>query len=72
MKYLLILLLLTSSFSSFAKDSEYIDIKKCIPFTDTSLLDSEMPKSAGELVSLAENYCKKVITKIFFKNIIFQ
>ena len=59
MKFLLTLLLLTSSFTSFAKDSEYIDVKKCIPFTDTSLLDSEMPKTAGELVSLAENYCKK-------------
>ena len=59
MKYLLTILLLTSSFSSFAKDSQLEDIKKCIPFVDTMIDTDEMPKNPGEVKTLAETYCKK-------------
>jgi hypothetical protein len=59
MKYLFILLLLTSSFSSFAKDSEIEDITKCIPFKDSVLDSDEMPQNPGDILSLAETYCKK-------------
>ena len=59
MKYIFILLLLTSSFSSLAKDSEYLDVTKCIPFVDTMIDKDEMPKNPGDVFRLAETYCKK-------------
>ena len=59
MKYLFILLFLTSSFTSFAKDSQLEDIKKCIPFVDTMIDTDEMPENPGEVKTLAETYCKK-------------
>jgi len=59
MKYLLTILLLTSSLSSFAKDSQFEDITKCTPFVDTMLDTDEMPKNPGEVNALAETYCKK-------------
>ena len=59
MKYLFILLFLTSSFTSFAKDTQLEDIKKCIPFRDSVLDSDEMPKTPGDVVTLAENHCKK-------------
>ena len=59
MKHLFILLLLTSPFSSFAKDSEIEDITKCIPFKDSVLDRDKMPQNPGDILSLAETYCKK-------------
>ena len=59
MKFLLTILLLTSSFATFAKDSQLEDIKKCIPFVDTMIDTDEMPKNPGEVKNLAETYCKK-------------
>ena len=47
------------SFSSFAKDSEYLDVTKCIPFVDTMIDKDEMPKNPGDVFRLAETYCKK-------------
>ena len=58
-KYLFILLIVLHPFSSFAKDSQLEDIKKCIPFVDTMIDKDEMPKNPGDVVRLAETYCKK-------------
>ena len=57
--YLFIILILLHPFSSFAKDSQLEDIKKCIPFRDSVLDSDEMPKTPGDVVTLAENHCKK-------------
>lgn len=57
--YLLILSLLTYYFSSFANASQYEDVQKCIPFRDTVLAYYERPKAPGDIVSLAQKYCKK-------------
>lgn len=59
MKYLFILLFLTSSFTSLAKETQLEDIKKCISFRDSVLDSDEMPKTPGDVLTLAENYCKK-------------
>ena len=34
-------------------------VKKCIPFRDSVLNSDEMPKTPGDVVTLAENHCKK-------------
>ena len=46
-------------FTSFADISQFEDIKKCIPFKDSILDSDEMPKTPGDVVTLAENHCKK-------------
>ena len=47
------------NYSSKADNKENEDIMKCIPFTDTVLKREEMPETPGEIVTLAEKYCKK-------------
>ena len=59
MKYLFILLFLTSSFTSFAKVSQFEDVKKCIPFRDSVLNSDEIPTTPGDVLTLAEKHCKK-------------
>ena len=59
MKYLFIILILLHPFSSFAKDSQLEDIKKCIPFRDSVLNSDEIPTTPGDVLTLAEKHCKK-------------
>ena len=42
-----------------ASENQYIDIEKCIPFSDSVLSRKEQPKTPGEVVPLAEKFCKK-------------
>ena len=59
-RYVLIIFYVTSvPFFSFASDTQNEDIKKCIPFTDTVLKTNEMPENPGDVLTLAEKYCRK-------------
>ena len=59
-RYVLIIFYVTClPFFSFASDTQNEDIKKCIPFTDTVLKTNEMPENPGDVLTLAEKYCKK-------------
>lgn len=59
MKYLFIFLILLHPFTSLAKESQFEDIIKCIPFRDSVLDSEETPKNPGDVISLAEKYCQK-------------
>lgn len=43
----------------YASGNQYIDIEKCIPFSDSVLYRNEQPQTPGEIVPLAEKFCKK-------------
>tara|TARA_B100000242_G_C42590586_1_gene279335 strand:- start:115 stop:477 length:363 start_codon:yes stop_codon:yes gene_type:complete len=45
--------------SANASENQYIDIEKCIPFSDSVLHRNEQPQTPGEIVPLAEKFCKK-------------